>query len=114
MTEHYSEESIKTLGWKEHIRRRPEMYIGKLGDGSSADDGIYILIKEVIDNSIDEFAMRHGKVIDVTTGTMTLEVVGSQKKIDSFIELMENIVNIREIVRSGVVALLAGKDSISL
>ncbi|HBS87358.1 MAG: DNA topoisomerase IV [Bacteroidetes bacterium GWF2_38_335] len=66
MIEQYSEESIRTLDWKEHIRRRPGMYIGKLGDGASADDGIYILIKEVIDNSIDEFAMGNGRVIDVT------------------------------------------------
>ena len=52
----YSEENIVTLEWREHIRRRPGMYIGKLGDGASPDDGIYILIKEVIDNSIDEFS----------------------------------------------------------
>ncbi len=63
--EKYSEDSIKTLEPKEHIRLRPGMYIGKLGDGSSHDDGIYVLIKEVIDNSIDEFAMGHGKVIDI-------------------------------------------------
>ncbi len=61
----YSEDAIRTLDWKEHIRRRPGMYIGKLGDGSSRDDGIYILLKEVIDNSIDEFAMGFGKTIDV-------------------------------------------------
>ncbi len=67
MTEiNYSEEDIKTLDWKEHIRRRPGMYIGKLGDGSSADDGIYILIKEVLDNSIDEYMMGFGKQIEVT------------------------------------------------
>jgi len=66
MTEQYSEESIKTLDWKEHIRLRPGMYIGKLGDGSSPDDGIYILIKEVIDNSIDEFRMGNGKTIEMT------------------------------------------------
>lgn len=65
MTARYSEDSIKTLDWKEHIRRRPGMYIGKLGDGSSHDDGIYILIKEVIDNSIDEFAMGTGNKIEV-------------------------------------------------
>jgi topoisomerase-4 subunit B len=59
----YSEDSIKTLEWNEHIRRRPGMYIGKLGDGSSPDDGIYILIKEVIDNSIDEYMMGYGKEI---------------------------------------------------
>ncbi len=63
--EKYSEESIKTLEPREHIRLRPGMYIGKLGDGSSLDDGIYVLLKEVIDNSIDEFAMGHGKVIDI-------------------------------------------------
>lgn len=62
----YSDDDIKTLDWQEHIRRRPGMYIGKLGDGSSADDGIYVLLKEVLDNSIDEFMMGHGKVIEVT------------------------------------------------
>ncbi len=62
----YGEDSIKTLEWQEHIRRRPGMYIGKLGDGTQADDGIYVLIKEVIDNSIDEFMMGFGKRIDVT------------------------------------------------
>ena len=61
----YNEESIKSLDWREHIRLRPGMYIGKLGDGTSMDDGIYILVKEVIDNSIDEFTMGHGKRIDV-------------------------------------------------
>ena len=62
----YSEEHIKTLEWREHIRLRPGMYIGKLGDGSSQDDGIYVLLKEVMDNSIDEFMMSYGKKIDVT------------------------------------------------
>ncbi|MBP6430966.1 MAG: type IIA DNA topoisomerase subunit B [Ferruginibacter sp.] len=62
----YDEESIKSLDWKEHIRLRPGMYIGKLGDGSSADDGIYVLVKEVIDNCIDEYTMGHGKYVDVT------------------------------------------------
>ncbi len=62
----YSEESIRTLDWKEHIRKRPGMYIGKLGDGSAADDGIYVLLKEVLDNSIDEFMMGNGRKIDVT------------------------------------------------
>ena len=61
----YSAESIRSLDWKEHIRIRPGMYIGKLGDGSSIDDGIYILFKEIIDNAIDEFIMGHGKRIDV-------------------------------------------------
>lgn len=66
MSATYTEDSIKSLDWKEHIRLRPGMYIGKLGDGSSPDDGIYILLKEVIDNSIDEFVMGNGKVIQVT------------------------------------------------
>mgnify|MGYP006268209125 CR=1 FL=1 len=61
----YNEDSIKSLDWREHIRLRPGMYIGKLGDGSSQDDGIYILLKEVIDNSIDEYVMGHGKRIDI-------------------------------------------------
>lgn len=62
----YTEDEIKSLDWREHIRLRPGMYIGKLGDGASADDGIYVLLKEVIDNSIDEFAMGYGKHIDVS------------------------------------------------
>ncbi len=61
----YSDDSIRTLDWKEHIRLRPGMYIGKLGDGSSQDDGIYVLIKEIIDNSIDEFVMGNGRTIEV-------------------------------------------------
>lgn len=62
----YSDDSIKTLDWKEHIRLRPGMYIGKLGDGSSMDDGIYVLLKEVIDNCIDEFVMGYGKTIEIS------------------------------------------------
>ena len=62
----YTEDSIRSLDWKEHIRLRPGMYIGKLGDGSSKDDGIYVLIKEIIDNSIDEYVMGHGKNIEVS------------------------------------------------
>ncbi|RXG15286.1 topoisomerase-4 subunit B [Leeuwenhoekiella aestuarii] len=62
----YTEDNIRSLDWKEHIRMRPGMYIGKLGDGTSADDGIYILLKEVLDNSIDEFVMGSGKTIEVS------------------------------------------------
>lgn len=62
----YTEDNIRSLDWKEHIRMRPGMYIGKLGDGSSADDGIYILLKEVLDNSIDEFVMGSGKTIEIS------------------------------------------------
>ncbi len=65
MFEKYTEESIRSLDWKEHIRLRPGMYIGKLGDGASQDDGIYVLIKEIIDNSIDEFVMGFGKSIEI-------------------------------------------------
>jgi len=61
----YSESDIKSLDWREHIRLRPGMYIGKLGDGSSPDDGIYILLKEAVDNSVDEFVMGHGKKIEI-------------------------------------------------
>lgn len=70
----YNEDNIRSLDWKEHIRMRPGMYIGKLGDGSSADDGIYILIKEVIDNCIDEFVMGTGKTIEVTLKDKTVTV----------------------------------------
>jgi len=70
----YTEDNIRSLDWKEHIRMRPGMYIGKLGDGSSADDGIYILIKEVIDNAIDEFVMGAGKTIEVTIKDKTVSV----------------------------------------
>ena len=66
MVADYGDEHIRTLDWKEHIRRRPGLYIGKLGDGTSADDGIYILIKEVLDNSVDEYMMGFGKSIDIT------------------------------------------------
>ena len=62
----YTEENIRSLDWKEHIRMRPGMYIGKLGDGSSPDDGIYILLKEVVDNCIDEFVMGAGKTIEIS------------------------------------------------
>ena len=62
----YSDDSIRTLDWKEHIRRRPGMYIGKLGDGVHAEDGIYVLLKEVLDNAIDEYMMGFGKSVEVT------------------------------------------------
>ena len=61
----YTEDNIRSLDWKEHIRIRPGMYIGKLGNGTAPDDGIYILFKEVIDNSIDEFMMGVGKKIEI-------------------------------------------------
>jgi topoisomerase-4 subunit B len=73
----YSEEHIKTLEWREHIRLRPGMYIGKLGDGSSQDDGIYVLLKEVMDNAIDEYMMGFGKKIDVT-------IIGKEVKVRDY------------------------------
>ncbi len=77
-THNYTEDSIQSLDWKEHIRLRPGMYIGKLGDGTSRDDGIYVLLKEVIDNSIDEYVMGYGKQIDVTVkdGQVTVRDYG--------------------------------------
>lgn len=77
-TTQYTEDNIRSLEWQEHIRLRPGMYIGKLGDGSSADDGIYILVKEVVDNSIDEFVMGGGKhiEIDVKEGVVTVRDYG--------------------------------------
>ena len=74
----YTEDNIRSLDWKEHIRMRPGMYIGKLGDGSSSDDGIYILLKEVLDNSIDEFVMGAGKTIEISIkdGSVTIRDYG--------------------------------------
>lgn len=70
----YTEDSIRSLDWKEHIRLRPGMYIGKLGDGSAQDDGIYVLVKEIIDNSIDEHMMGNGKQIDISISENTVKV----------------------------------------
>ncbi|WP_121355113.1 DNA topoisomerase IV subunit B [Flavisolibacter nicotianae] len=70
----YTEDSIKSLDWKEHIRLRPGMYIGKLGDGSSPDDGIYVLVKEVLDNCIDEYTMGYGKTVEISIKDKTVTV----------------------------------------
>lgn len=70
----YTDDNIKTLDWREHIRMRPGMYIGKLGDGSSQDDGIYVLLKEIIDNSIDEFVMGAGKTIEISLSDSEVSV----------------------------------------
>jgi topoisomerase-4 subunit B len=70
----YTEDSIKSLDWKEHIRLRPGMYIGKLGDGSSPDDGIYVLVKEVMDNCIDEYTMGYGKTVELTIDGKTVVI----------------------------------------
>ena len=74
MKDQYTEDSIRSLDWKEHIRLRPGMYIGKMGNGSSPDDGIYVLLKEVIDNSIDEYVMGNGKTIEITIKNNSVSV----------------------------------------
>jgi len=71
---HYNEDSIRSLDWKEHIRLRPGMYIGKLGDGASVDDGIYVLVKEIMDNSIDEHMMGYGKTIEIRISELKVEI----------------------------------------
>ena len=70
----YTGDDIVTLDWKEHIRRRPGMYIGKLGDGTSSDDGIYVLLKEVLDNTIDEYMMGFGKQVTVEVNESSVMV----------------------------------------
>lgn len=89
----YTEDSIRSLDWKDHIRLRPGMYIGKLGDGSSPDDGIYILLKEVIDNCIDEFVMGHGKRIDITIkeGIVTVRDFGRGIPLGKVIDCVSKI-----------------------
>ncbi len=89
----YTEESIKSLDWREHIRMRPGMYIGKLGDGSAKDDGIYLLLKEVIDNSIDEYVMGYGKQIDikVTDHQITVRDYGRGIPLGKVIECVSKI-----------------------
>ena len=86
----YTSDDIKTLDWKEHIRKRPGMYIGKLGDGTHSDDGIYVILKEVIDNSIDEFAMGHGKQIIVNIsddGTVEVRDFGRGIPLESVVDV---------------------------
>lgn len=89
----YDESSIKTLDWQEHIRLRPGMYIGKLGDGSSADDGIYVLLKEVLDNCIDEHTMGYGKSVDVTIekGTVTIRDYGRGIPLGKVVDVVSKI-----------------------
>ena len=89
----YTEDNIRSLDWKEHIRMRPGMYIGKLGDGSSQDDGIYILIKEVIDNCIDEFVMGYGNQIDISIedGQVTIRDYGRGIPLGKVIDCVSKI-----------------------
>ncbi|MGL1934574.1 MAG: type IIA DNA topoisomerase subunit B [Fibrobacterales bacterium] len=89
----YTEDSIKSLEWHEHIRRRPGMYIGKLGDGSTPDDGIYVLVKEVIDNSIDEFNMGVGKNLDISIedGVVTIRDYGRGIPLGKMVDCVSKI-----------------------
>ncbi len=89
----YDEDSIKSLDWKEHIRLRPGMYIGKLGDGTSPDDGIYVLLKEVLDNCIDEFAMGHGKSIEISMdeGVVTIRDYGRGIPLGKLVDVVSKI-----------------------
>ncbi len=89
----YTEDSIRSLDWKEHIRLRPGMYIGKLGDGSAHDDGIYILLKEVLDNSIDEFVMGNGKTIEVSikNNTVTIRDYGRGVPLGKVVDVVSKI-----------------------
>ncbi|MBS1635197.1 MAG: type IIA DNA topoisomerase subunit B [Bacteroidetes bacterium] len=89
----YNEDSIKSLDWKEHIRMRPGMYIGKLGDGAAFDDGIYVLLKEVMDNSIDEFMMGSGKRIDITVkeGSVSIRDYGRGIPLGKVVDVVSKI-----------------------
>ena len=89
----YTEDSIQSLDWREHIRLRPGMYIGKLGDGAHRDDGIYVLVKEVIDNSIDEFVMGYGKKIDIeiSSGRVTVKDYGRGIPLGKVVECVSKI-----------------------
>jgi len=89
----YTEESIRSLDWREHIRLRPGMYIGKLGDGSSMDDGIYILLKEVIDNCIDEYTMGYGKRVEITVaeGEVTIRDYGRGIPLGKVVDVVSKI-----------------------
>lgn len=89
----YNEDSIRTLEWREHIRLRPGMYIGKLGDGSSPDDGIYVLLKEVLDNCIDEHTMGYGKQVDISLekGTVTVRDYGRGIPLGKVVDVVSKI-----------------------
>ena len=89
----YTEDNIKSLEWYEHIRLRPGMYIGKLGDGTTADDGIYVLLKEIMDNSIDEFVMGNGKNVEIVIkdGTVTVRDYGRGIPLGKVIDCVSKI-----------------------
>ncbi len=89
----YTEDNIKSLDWKQHIRLRPGMYIGKLGDGSTTDDGIYVLLKEVIDNCIDEYVMGHGKqiIIEIEDGVVSIRDFGRGIPLGKLVDCVSKI-----------------------
>lgn len=93
LTNQYTEDSIRSLDWREHIRLRPGMYIGKLGDGSSMDDGIYILLKEVVDNCIDEYTMGHGKRVEIKVhdGMVTIRDYGRGIPLGKVVDVVSKI-----------------------
>ncbi len=93
LTNQYTEDSIRSLDWREHIRLRPGMYIGKLGDGSSMDDGIYILLKEVVDNCIDEYTMGHGKRVEIKVhdGIVTVRDYGRGIPLGKVVDVVSKI-----------------------
>ena len=88
----YGSDAIRTLDWKEHIRRRPGMYIGKIGDGTHSDDGIYVLLKEVLDNSIDEFMMGFGKqiVVEISDSIVSVRDFGRGIPLEGQRRLVQN------------------------
>ena len=92
-TQDYNDDKIITLEWKEHIRSRPGMYIGRLGNGDTPGDGIYVLLKEIIDNSIDEFAVGHGKtiVIDIDGQTAAIRDYGAGIPLNSLVRVVSEL-----------------------
>ena len=89
----YTDDNIRTLEWNKHIRQRPGMYIGRLGNGDNPGDGIYVLLKEIVDNSIDEFSMGFGKQIQITVSdnTVTIRDFGRGIPLDSVVKATNNL-----------------------
>ena len=89
----YTDDNIRTLEWNKHIRQRPGMYIGRLGNGDNPGDGIYVLLKEIVDNSIDEFSMGFGKQIQITVNdnTVTIRDFGRGIPLDSVVKATNNL-----------------------
>ena len=94
--DNYGSDTIKTLDWKEHIRRRPGMYIGKLGDGTLSEDGIYVLLKEVLDNAIDEYMMGFGRqiVVNIESGVLRVRDLGSGIPLDIVNDVVSKMITL--------------------